>query len=313
VNRMTMFYGADYAPDDSPLLSRLAVGADRLMRNALVHSVAPPALDRRVLVGLHDQDYLEAFDQGIEPLASSQGIAWSPAVRDAVYAMLSGQLAATSHALRHGVAMNFARGFHHAVRQRGLGFCALNGLALVAHARPELRVFVVDCDEHGGNGTEEFAAELPNLFHASIFGTRFGCRGGTRSWGFQVGGPAGNWPGYRKALQRVEELLEAHRPDLLIYQAGADCHLDDPKSQARIDERAMYERDLIVFRAAARLAIPTVFVVAGGYQAPEIVARFNENSVRAARVAFFGVDDGGPEQEAPYREHGPAHPEIRQA
>jgi acetoin utilization deacetylase AcuC-like enzyme len=96
----------------------------------------------------------------------------------------------------------------------------------------------------------------------------------------------------------VQDLIHQHKPDLLLYQAGVDCHLDDPKSRALIDERAMYDRDLIVFGCASRLRIPTVFLVAGGYQAPEIVARFNENTVRAARVAFFGAADRGPRRVA---------------
>jgi acetoin utilization deacetylase AcuC-like enzyme len=304
VNRIAMFYSRRYASADSPLLSRLEVGAQRLLRNGLVEWHEPAAMDVRHLRGLHSDAYLASFERGDEPLASSQGIPWSSAVREATYAMLGGQVAAADHALAHRVALNFARGFHHAVRERGVGFCALNGLALLPHLRPDLRVFVVDCDEHGGNGTEEYAAELPNLFHASIFGTRFGCRGGTRSWAFPITATHDPWTEYRRALRQVQHLLRCVRPDLLVYQAGADCHLDDPKSRARIDERAMYQRDLIVFGTAVELALPTVFLVAGGYQSPEIVARLNENTVRAARVAFHSVADGGPGRRAGVR--GPA-------
>lgn len=296
MNRVPMFYAPAYAPADSPVLSRLAIGAAQLAASALVDILPPPPLDCGLLSGLHAPQYLDAFDRGVEPLASSQGIRWSPAVRDSAYAMLSGQLAATRQALRSGLAMNLARGFHHAVRQRGVGLCALNGLALIAHVHPELRIFVVDCDEHGGNGTEEYAAEMRNLYHASIFGTQFGCRGGPRSWSYPVGGPPDSWVLYRRALESVRSLLREHRPDLLVYQAGTDCHEDDPKSRARIDERAMYERDLLVFEAAAEMRIPTVFLVAGGYQAAETIARLNQNSVRAARVAFFGVQDSGPQR-----------------
>jgi acetoin utilization deacetylase AcuC-like enzyme len=283
-----MFYAATYAPPDSPFLSRLAVGARRLIDAGLVEGLVPPPLPAGALDGLHSPAYLDAFARGIEPLASSQGIPWTPAVRDATYAMLAGQIAATEHALRHGIAMNFARGFHHAVRDRGSGLCAINGLALIAHVHPTLKVFVVDCDEHGGNGTEEFAATHANLFHASIFGTRFGCHGGERSWAFPVGDSAHSWTAYVEALAVVEQLLAEHRPDLIVYQAGVDCHADDPKSRARIDAASMFERDLVVFRAAKRLSIPIVFVVAGGYQSPDVVARFNENTVRAARHVHFG-------------------------
>jgi len=83
------------------------------------------------------------------------------------------------------------------VPSRGSGFCPINGLALVALRMPRLRTFVVDCDERGDNGTEEFAARLPNLYTASIFGTRFGCLGGERSWANEKGRPKPPFPSHR--------------------------------------------------------------------------------------------------------------------
>lgn len=281
--RIPAYFRQDYAPDDVPLLARLATTAGTLERLGLVELRSPAPLAAERLSGLHDERYLHAFLHGEEPLASRQGIRWSPAVRDATLAMLGGQLAAVDAALQGGIAMNIARGFHHAVPESGSGYCPLNGLALVAHAHPTLRVMVIDCDEHGGNGTEEFAARLPNLFNVSIFGTRFGCRGGVRSWAHQVRVPEDGFERYLDALQAAEALVEAHCPDLLLYQAGADCHERDPKSLVGLSTRQLFERDLRVFRIARSRGIPLVFVVAGGYQDATRVARLNANTVRAAR------------------------------
>lgn len=239
-----------------------------------------------MLSRLHAPAYVDAFLQGIEPLASSQGIRWSEAVRDATLAMLSGQLAGARHALTHGIAMNLARGFHHAVRERGSGFCAINGLALVALAMPDKRIFVIDCDEHGGNGTEEFAANLPNLYTASVFGTRFGCLGGVRSWAYQVSVRKRGFAEYMFALGEVRALIETYQPDLILYQAGADCHRNDPKSLAGLSTSNLFNRDLIVFNMAHSLRIPLLFVVAGGYQDAPKVGRLNVNTVRAARYIY---------------------------
>ncbi len=288
MSRLCAYYEPGYAPGDSPLLERLDVSARMLDRLGLVSLVAPPPLAIDRLAGLHAPDYLDAFLQGREPKASSQGIGWTPAVRDATLSMLAGQLAGAEHALRHGIAMNLARGFHHAVYERGSGFCALNGLALVAHCRPDLRIFVVDCDEHGGNGTEEFAARLPNLYTASIFGTRFGCYGGVRSWAYKVNTARRGFAEYLFVLGQVRALLVEARPDLVIFQAGVDCHLDDPKSQAGLSTAELFYRDLAVFGMVRDLAIPILFVVAGGYQKAETVARLNANTVRAARYIHRG-------------------------
>lgn len=195
---------------------------------------------------------------------------------------------ADCHALQVGIAMNLARGFHHAVRQRGLGFCALNGLALVAHCFPDNRIFVLDCDEHGGNGTEEFAAEMNNLFTFSVFGTRFGCRGGVRSWAVQVNTARQGFAEYAAALERARDIIARENIDIILYQAGADCHWQDPKGQVGLTTRQLYQRHLAAFRIACELRIPVLFNVAGGYQQPATVARLNANTVRAA-CEVFGI------------------------
>lgn len=286
------YYAPSYAPADSATLSRLALAARMLERDGLAELHAPPAFDTRLLDGLHDAGYVQAFLHGGEPLASSQGLRWSPAIRDATLAMLSGQLEAARHALAHGVAMNLARGFHHAVPERGSGYCAINGLALTARQLPDQRVLVVDCDEHGGNGTEEFAARLPNLYNVSIFGTRFGCHGGIRSWAYQVRVAEQGFAAYRQALHEVRVRIEEIAPQLIIYQAGVDCHVDDPKNTVGLSTRQLALRDSFVFEVARERGIPLVFLVAGGYQASHQVARLNLGTVRSA-LRVFGLDRVG--------------------
>ncbi|MBX3725331.1 MAG: hypothetical protein KF823_05385 [Xanthomonadales bacterium] len=288
------FFAQAYAPATVPSLARLAVAAARMRRLGLVAFQEPAPLPPELLRGLHADHYIDAFLTGSEPLASSQGLPWSPAMRDATLAMLGGQLAAAQHALRHGIALNLARGFHHAVPERGSGYCPVNGLALVAHAMPERRIFVIDCDEHGGDGTEEFAALLPNLYAATVFGTRFGCRGGERAWAWEAKVWRDGFQTYERALAGVFECIDQVRPDLVLYQAGVDCHANDPKGRSGLSTAQLFRRDLFVFSALAERALPVVFVVAGGYQDPVRVARLNCNTVRAARrarqIARAGVD-----------------------
>jgi acetoin utilization deacetylase AcuC-like enzyme len=280
------YYSDVYAPKEVISLHRLALVANAIKRRKLAQLTEPGPFDAQLLQGLHDIRYVAAFMDGKEPLASSQGLRWSMSIRDATLAMLAGQIEGARHALQHGIAMNIARGFHHAVRECGSGFCPFNGLALVAHCMPEQRILVLDCDEHGGNGTEEFAAELPNLYNVSIFGTRFGCRGGTRSWAFKVRVLQDGFDHYLEALEQAAALVAAHRPDLIIYQAGADCHLHDPKSMAKLSTRQLIERDDFVFRMAHSLGIPLLFVVAGGYQRVDHIVTLNLNTVRAAHRVY---------------------------
>lgn len=284
--RIPAYFCDAYAPAEIPLLARLTATRDALQRLGLIDLYTASCIDPAALQGLHDPGYVHAFLHGEEPLASPQGIHWTARVRDAALAMLGGQLQAARHALGNGgIAMSIARGFHHAHPAAGNASCPLNGLAFVAHVMADLRIMVIDCDEHGGNGTEEFAAQMPNLHTVSIFGTRFSCRGGVRSWAFHVTHEQG-FPGYLQALHQAAELVDQVQPDLLIYQAGADCHRSDPKSLLRLTGLEMFRRDLFVFGLARRRRLPILFVVAGGYQQAKRVARLNVNTVRAARSVW---------------------------
>lgn len=277
------YFHPSYAPIDVPLLARLATTHQRLERLGLIDTLVAKPIAPNALQGLHHEPYLTAFMQGQEPLASKQGITWRPSIRDATLAMLGAQVEAAQALFdTQNVMLNVARGFHHAHPAAGSGFCPMNGLALVAHVWPNKRVLVMDCDEHGGNGTEEFTELMPNLFNVSLFGTRFGCRGGIRSWAFHVTAKQG-FGAYQIALAKAAQLMAQIKPDIVLYQAGADCHQGDPKSQLKLSTRQLFWRDLFVFSAAKSLQLPVLFVLAGGYQNAEKVAYLNANTVRAAR------------------------------
>lgn len=267
-------------------MEKLGAVAAAVHDRGLARLVDPGILDTGLLYALHDEDYVSAFLDGRPPLASSQNLAWSEALRGAVLAMQAGQLRSARLALEEGVAANIANGFHHARVARGGGFCTFNGLALVALTFPERRVFVLDCDEHGGNGTEEFARRLPNLFNYSIFGKRFGCRGGVRSIADAIEGGAGGFGQYRAALYRAFQQARTWRPDLILYQAGVDCHVDDPIGRGSLTEEDLARRDRMVFDFCRAEGIPVAFSLAGGYRSLESTTALHLNTFRAALSVY---------------------------
>ena len=54
--------------------------------------------------------------------------------------------------------------------------------------------------------------------------------------------------------------------DLLLYQAGADPHVDDPLG-GWLTTQQLRERDRGVFQTARSLGVPIAWNLAGGYQA----------------------------------------------
>ena len=269
-------------------MRKLAVVAAQAAARGFAEIIDPGTIDVQKLRRLHDPEYVDAFLKGNDPLASSQGWQWTPRIRDGVLAIQAGQLAGAQLALEEGIAANIAQGFHHAGYARGAGFCTFNGLALVAQEHPDETICVLDCDEHGGNGTEDFISRLDNLLQCTINGSRFGCEDSERSRCFNLSRITDNFALYESALEKSFAQILAWKPDLLIYQAGADPHIDDPFGSLGMTTAQMQQRDRMVFEFCAKNFIPVLFVLAGGYQEPieTRLAPLHVNTFEAAVTAF---------------------------
>ncbi len=188
-------------------------------------------------------------------------------------AMLSG----AREAIRNRrVAVAPCSGFHHATYAEPQGYCTFNGLMIAAialHATSEARkVGILDFDEHYGNGTDDIIARLKlrfvthftagNQYHQPVHAASF--------------------------LERIPEIVGTMADcDVILYQAGADPHIDDPLGGWLTDAQ-LYERDLLVFQTAARLGVPIVWNLAGGYQTPlRKVLDIHDNTMRACAAVYL--------------------------
>lgn len=268
-------------------MEKLALVAKTLQKASLVDLVDPGLVDVALLKSLHAPAYVDAFLRGQKPLATSQGFTWTPQLRDGVLAMQAGQLVGAQLAMEHGVAANIGQGFHHALYDYGCAFCTFNGLALIAQEMPHKRIFVLDCDQHGGNGTAEFTERYENLFNYTIYGMRFGCRDYPRSIGRMIDRTEGGFSIYKQALSDGFRHVLDWRTDLLIYQAGVDCHKDDRFGSQWLDTVTLFRRDKMVFDFAHRYGVPILFVMAGGYQELRSLVRLHVNTFIAADDIFY--------------------------
>jgi acetoin utilization deacetylase AcuC-like enzyme len=256
--------------------------ADKLAGRAGVHVEAPPPIEVEDLRRVHTEAYMEAIRSGEpRPLAESQKFPWSPSLWPSVRLTNGGALAAAARALDDGVAAALASGFHHAHADHGEGFCTFNGLVVAAEAlraagRLE-RVAVLDLDLHYGNGTASLCPARPWLFNCSIYGNDYWQNKPYRDVETvrHVDGPnhvsfaLPNGSGRRLLLEALERgtaaLLGWGRPDLVLYQAGADPYREDPYSPLELDHDDLCERDRWVFAWARREGLPLAWVLAGGY------------------------------------------------
>jgi acetoin utilization deacetylase AcuC-like enzyme len=137
---------------------------------------------------------------------------------------------------------------HHALRDRAMGFCLLNNVAIgVAHAldRGLTRVAVADYDVHHGNGTQWAFYDDPRVLVVSLHehpfypqtGSAGECGVGAGE-GFTVNIPLSAGAGdadYLLLIERVvEPVLAAFRPELLVLDAGFDAHDRDPLAHMHV-------------------------------------------------------------------------------
>jgi acetoin utilization deacetylase AcuC-like enzyme len=125
---------------------------------------------------------------------------------------------------------------HHACRARPMGFCIFNNVAVAArhamHAHGIERVAIVDFDVHHGNGTEEIFEGDPQVLMASTFQHPFYPYCGTEMPASNmVNVPLAAGAGSRQLQEAVTRYwlpaLEDFRPELVIFSAGFDAHIED--------------------------------------------------------------------------------------
>ncbi|MBK7023551.1 MAG: histone deacetylase, partial [Sulfuritalea sp.] len=146
-------------------------------------------------------------------------------------------------------------GFHHAGYDFAGGYCTFNGLmvtATVLLAEGVVRkVGILDIDQHWGNGTDDIIERLQlgdRVVHYSP------CHAFGRAHRAEA------------FLAQLPQLLAQFADcDLVLYQAGADPHIDDPLGGWLTTEQ-LFRRDAAVFAGLRKMDIPVAWNLAGGYQ-----------------------------------------------
>jgi acetoin utilization deacetylase AcuC-like enzyme len=244
-----------------------------------------PRVDRDLLETVHSAGYvagLEAFClEGGGALDADTVVSsgsWEAALRSA-----GGAVALVDELLGGTAATGFAAGRppgHHATRDRAMGFCLFNSVAVAAtHALREYgleRVLILDWDVHHGNGTDDLFAASADVFYISIHqsplypgsgaasddGTGPGC-----GFTLNLPVPAGSGDDLFCSLveQRVVPLAERYEPQLVLISAGYDAHRDDPLAGCLMSEDGYGVMTGLIREACERLSVPLGAVLEGGY------------------------------------------------
>lgn len=282
---MKVFYTPQMTADSesySPSASKptLAV-ADWLAHGLGIEVVKPEPATRAQFYRAHDRAYVD----GVLACRKRNGFGnCSEAVGRSLPYTSGAMIAAAREAVRSGgFACAPVSGFHHACWDHGGVFCTFNGLMVAAldllGTGDAKRVGILDCDQHYGNGTDDIIRVLGvgDIVHRSVGAHRQDAEAFLRSL-----------PGLMRGL-----FADC---DVLLYQAGADPHIDDPLGGWMTTEE-LAERDRLVFGTARELSLPMAWNLAGGYQRDpnggiSKVLEIHSNTMRACLGSMEHLQNG---------------------
>ena len=237
---------------------------------------------------VHDRAYIASVEQ----LASQGGGRLDPdtVVSEGSYAAATAGAGCVLDAVDRAMSGTNLRSFcavrppgHHALRDRGMGFCLFGNVAMAAqYARSRhsaARILIIDWDVHHGNGTQALVEDEPDIRFVSMHqwpwypGTGAADDRGPHRSIWNVPMPPALSPGdYVDALERaIDAATQSFVPDLILISAGFDSLAGDPLGgfTLQIDHFENLTR-AIVKRAEAFCGGRVVSSLEGGY-APDRV------------------------------------------
>ncbi len=240
----------------------------------LAHGSRYLDLVRRELSGLEGLAELSTGDTLVAPQSLEAALFGAGGVLAAVDAVMAGEVRTAFCAVRPPG--------HHATRDRGMGFCIFNNVAVAARYVQQnyglQRVLIVDWDYHHGNGTEDIFYEDGSVFYFSTH--HYGAYPGTghpsetgegKGAGTTLNVPLPAGASDAQILNAFESKLvpavRAFRPEFVLISAGFDAMRHDLLGQFDVTPEGFAAITRVVVRLAAQFAHGRIVsVLEGGYR-----------------------------------------------
>ena len=217
----------------------------------------PSKFDQSLLEITHDTDYINFVEKSFP----TQGLSFldgdtivSPgskdATRDAVGSIISAIDGVQNKEFKNAFCAVRPPG-HHAEKNKAMGFCIYNNIAVGAHYLIKnykfKKIAIIDFDVHHGNGTQDIFYDNEKVLYISTHQFPFYPGSGTENQKgkynniFNIPLPAGTTSEeYLNAYEFVLKRLKEFKPDFILLSAGFDAHKDDPLAQFQLESKDFY-------------------------------------------------------------------------
>ncbi|NEQ52153.1 MAG: histone deacetylase [Leptolyngbya sp. SIO3F4] len=221
---------------------------------------------------VHGADYVTAYCSGsLDAKAQRRiGLPWSEGLVRRTCTAVGGTILTAKLALNQGLACNTAGGTHHAFPSYGAGFCIFNDIAIATRLLKAQKLLntllVVDLDVHQGDGTAWIFRDDPSVFTFSMHcDVNFPGRKQISDLDVPLAAGTEDQEYLAKLAAHLPALLTQVRPDLVLYDAGADPHRDDRLGKLALTDEGLYCRDRYVLETCVKAGYPVACVIGGGY------------------------------------------------
>ena len=166
---------------------------------------------------------------------------------------------------------------HHAEKQKAMGFCVYNNVAIGAYYLLEKyklkKVAIIDFDVHHGNGTQDIFYDNEKVLYIS-----------SHQYPYYPGSGAANEKGnkdnvlnvplsagtesheFLNAYDSIFKKLKKFKPEFILLSAGFDAHKNDPLAQINLESEDYYTLTNRILMLAKKLCSGRVVsILEGGY------------------------------------------------
>ena len=247
------------------------------------------------LIVAHEERYITKIINGsLEGFEERRlGLKWSPELANRSFLAVNGTLLTAMKAIENGIACHIAGGTHHSHHNFGSGYCVFNDLAYTSiqliNKNLVKKILIFDCDVHQGDGTASILEKNDNVFTCSIHcKNNFPARKSISDFDVELEDNLDSAQYLNVLNYTLKECINRFKPDLVLYDAGVDIHINDELGKLKVDDDGLKTRDETVLNYFKTLSIPIATVIGGGYSKNNSELAQRHSSVfKAAKNIFL--------------------------